>query len=266
VNVVNRLETKHGDELLARLMMRAVLGTQVIQHDDQSRLAMCDLMVNYPDGRRAAAEVVSTRDREAIGLWAATRKVGYVPRPELTKMWVILVAPGARLKALKRAAPDLLAQLERDSIEQLRTFRDPWPPELRSLGVARCWSQSPPQPYPPGFYLNPLPTGASVPDGDDAVRACDEFLAVTPDVPAKLLASGMTQRHAVVLVTVDWLGPFSSIMNGALPKIAPTLPNGVDCLWMVTFKSPPIRAIYWLGDGVWRDTVLLQEHLAVLAE
>ena len=127
--------------------------------------------------------------------------------------------------------------------------------------MARCWSHPPTQLHPPGFYLNARATAAFVGDGDDAVRACDEFLAVTTDVPAKLLASGMTERHAVVLVTVDWLGPFSSIEGGVLPKIAPTLPNGVDCLWMVTLKSPPIRAIYWLGDGVWRETVLLQEHL-----
>jgi hypothetical protein len=165
-------------------------------------------------------------------------------------MWVALVDPGAPLEELARAASDLLAQLEQDGVEQLRTFRDPSPPELRSLGVTRRWSQSPTQLYPPGFYFNPLPTGALVGDGDDAVRACDEFWAVTPDVPAKLLASGMTEPDAVVAVTVDWLGPFSSIAAGALPKIAPTLPNGVDCLWMVTLKLPPIRAIYWLGDGV----------------
>jgi hypothetical protein len=110
--------------------------------------------------------------------------------------------------------------------------------------VARCWAQSPTQRYPPGFYLNQLPSSVYAPDGDDAMRACDGFWAVIPDVPGKLLASGMTERHAVVVVTVDWLGPFSSIVDGALPKIAPTLPDGVDCLWIVTLKSPPIRAIY----------------------
>lgn len=262
-DVVNDLETKHGDELLARLVMRAVLGAPVIQHDDQSRQGMYDLVVNYPDRRRAAAEVVSTRDPDAMGLSAAAMKIGYVRWPELTKMWVIVADARARLKKLARAAPGLLAQLERDGVEQLLSFRDPWPPELRALGAARCWSHSPTQLHPPGFYLNPIPTGAIVGDGDDAVRACDEFWRAIPDVPAKLLASGMTKRHAVVVVTVDWLGPFSSIESGALPKIAPTLPKGVDCLWMVTLKSPPIRAIYWLGDGVWRDTVLLH---AVLAE
>jgi hypothetical protein len=98
------------------------------------------------------------------------------------------------------------------------------------------------------------------------VQACDEFLAVTPDVAGKLLASGLPERHVVVAVTVDWLGPFSSIEAGALPKTAPALPEGVDCLWMVTLKQPPVRAIYWLGDRVWRDIVLAQEQLMALTE
>src|SRR2546430_16426217 len=107
-----------------------------------------------------------------------------------------------------------------------------------------------------------LPTAAFIGDGDSVVRACDEFWAYIQDVPAKLLASDMTERH---VVTVDWLGPFGSIESGATPQIAPTLPHGVDCLWMVTLKSPPIRAIYWRGEGMWRDVVLHQDHLAALA-
>jgi hypothetical protein len=30
---------------------------------------------------------------------------------------------------------------------------------------------------------------------------------------------------------------------------------------MITLSTPPIRAIYWLGDGIWRDIVLTQEQL-----
>ena len=139
-----------------------------------------------------------------MALSAAATKIGYVRRPELTKMCVIVAEAGAHLKGLARAAPALLARLERDRVDQLRSFRDPWPLELRALGAARCWSHSPTQLHPPGFYLNPIPTAAIVGDGDDVVRAC-EFWAVIPDVPMKLLASGMTERHVVVVVT-PWTG------------------------------------------------------------
>jgi hypothetical protein len=264
---MNRPQTKHGDELLARAVMRAVLGVPVERHDDQTRRGMYDLAVSYPDGRRAAAEVVSTRDRRALELSAAAGKLGYVRRPELTRKWIVLVDPGARLKQLARVVPAHLAQLEQDGIHRLRrTFRDPWPAGLRTLGVVSCVSMPPTRKHPPGFYLNPYPTAAWSPPGDEVVRACDEFLAVTPDIAAKLLASGLTERHAVVVVTVDWLGPLISIEDGAMPTAAPTLPGGVDCLWMVTLRTPPIRAIFWLGDGVWRDIVLTQHQLDALDE
>jgi len=123
VNVVNRLESKRGDELLARLVMGAALGAPVEQHDDQSRPAMYDLVVNYPDGRRAAAEVVSTRDPDALRLLAMARTIGYVARPELTRMWQIVVDPGTRLKQIAQEAPALLAQLEQNGVEHLTWMR-----------------------------------------------------------------------------------------------------------------------------------------------
>jgi hypothetical protein len=76
---MNRLETKHGYELPAGVVMRAALGGSLVQNDDQSRPAMYDLVVNYRDGRRAAEEVVSTRDHDALRLEAETRKMGHVP-------------------------------------------------------------------------------------------------------------------------------------------------------------------------------------------
>jgi len=33
---------------------------------------------------------------------------------------------------------------------------------------------------------------------------------------------------------------------------------------MVTLKLPPIRAVFWLGDGVWQDLLLADEELAAL--
>jgi len=118
--------------------------------------------------------------------------------------------------------------------------------------------------HPPGFYLWPVTKGAAWPgDGDAIVRECDQFLSTVPDVSAKLAASGLSERHAVVVVTVDWFQLFASVEYGALPAIPPSLPEGVDCLWLITLKSPPIRAAYWLGDRTWRGTTLTADHLGM---
>lgn len=158
--------------------------------------------------------------------------------------------------------PAHLAQLERDGIDRLpRDWHPAWPAEMRSLGGASCRSFPPTSDRPPGFYLIQYPTGVWSPPADLVVRESDVFLAATHDVSAKLLASGLPERHAVVVVTVDQLGPFAAIKDGALPAIPPTLPNGVDCLWMITLSMPPVRAVYWLGDGRWHEIILTEAEL-----
>lgn len=259
---MGRAVTKHGDEALARMVLSTALGVRVEQHDDGSRPSMFDLLITYPDGRRAAAEVVSTRDPHALGLAAAIHKRGYTPCPELARTWMVWVTPQARIKDLARVAPAHLAQLERDGVDRLpRDWHPAWPAELRSLGAASCRSSPPTRDRPAGFHLVQYPSGVWSPPGDVVVQEADKFLAATHDVSAKLLASGLTERHAVLVVTVDQLGPFVAIKDGALPARSPTLPNGVDCLWMITMSMPPIRAVYWLGDGEWHNIVLTQAEL-----
>lgn len=164
-----------------------------------------------------------------------------------------------------------MARLEESGITSLVGRHDRRPPELKRLRVVACVSHPPAEGKEPGFYILPDFTAAwsgdSSDHGDIVVRMCDEFLAdpKQADVPRKLLASGRSERHAVVVVPLggqDWLGPFGSIESGALPSIAPTLPVGVDHLWLVIAKEPgPIRAIYWNGDGPWRDVLVTEEQL-----
>jgi hypothetical protein len=53
-----------------------------------------------------------------------------------------------------------------------------------------------------------------------------------------------------------------AIEDGVVPTLTPTPPACVDCLWLVTLKAPPPRAMYWLGDGVWRALTLTSDDLA----
>ncbi|OHV28441.1 hypothetical protein BCD49_37985 [Pseudofrankia sp. EUN1h] len=272
------VKSKDADEWLACATLQAALGVKVVRNDDQSPQprrsrqprpnGRHDLTITYADGRRAAVEVVSTRDETAMGFSAASTSYTTVSR--LTRTWVLVVSPEARIKDLKREAPAALARLEENGTTSLegRGISDRRPQELRRLRVVSCVSTPPAEGNKAGFYLVQDFTagwsGGSSDHGDLVVQRCNELLASAEkaDVPRKLLASGLSERHAVVVVTFDWLDSLGSIESGALPRIAPTLPKGVDRLWLVIPREPgPIRAIYWLGDGRWRDVVLTEEQL-----
>jgi hypothetical protein len=256
--------TKPGDEWLGARLLQVALGAEVDPHDDGSRPSMYDLAVRYPDGRLAAAEVVSTRDRHAMMQLDAARARGYTHDARLTRSWRVILEERAKLKRVALGIVPLLLRLEADGIDSVG--RGGWLPYREDLSAARiesCWSFEPTDMHPPGYYLWPPPKGAFVGDGEHIVRECDQFLATVPDVPARLVASRLPERHAVVVVTVDRFDLFVALESGALPTTPPTLPDGVDCLWLLTFKSPPMPAVYWLGDGIWRQMTLTDNDLVV---
>jgi hypothetical protein len=69
--------TKDADEELARLFLASVLSVPVTVHDRRSGYSTFDLEIRYPDGRRGAAEVVSTRTKKRSAQLGAVRRVGY---------------------------------------------------------------------------------------------------------------------------------------------------------------------------------------------
>lgn len=66
--------TKDTDEDLARLFLVSVLDMPVTVHDKRSGHSTHDLEIAYPDGRRGAAEVVSTRTTKQAAQLAAVRR------------------------------------------------------------------------------------------------------------------------------------------------------------------------------------------------
>jgi hypothetical protein len=261
---MGRGASKDGDEHLAGLLLRAVLGVDVRQHDDGTSDSMYDLDVIYPDGRLSAAEAVSTRDRRALAQLAAVTKLGYVREPRLARFWWVQVSERANLKRTRAAIVPLLLHLERQGIDRVPrhgfgSLRD----DLDAISVESCRSNHPTNRHPPGFYLWPGPRGAWAGDGEKIVREANDFLATVTDVAAKLRASGASERHAVVIVTVDRFEFFVAVENGHVPTTRPELPDGIDCLWLVTLKTPPLQAVYWLNDGPWAAVSLTAEQLGV---
>jgi hypothetical protein len=78
--VAGRLSTKDADEDLAQLFLASVLGVPVTVHDRRSGHSTYDLEIHYTDGRRGAAEVVSTRTQTQAAQTDAVRRVGYTSR------------------------------------------------------------------------------------------------------------------------------------------------------------------------------------------
>lgn len=252
---------KDADELLAQAAIAAALRAPVERTDDGSRPGMCDLEIRYPDGRRGAVEVVSTRDDPTEQLASATLGKGHIADSALTRAWGVSVAPVTIVKNMTDRLPGFLARLEASGVERAQRRRqdDPWRHEMEHLGINLCYSHPATDTVVPGFRLFPSSTGTFVKGIDTAVQRCETFLAAYAqrDVVKKLRAAGADERHAVVVVTVHWLDVEYEIRCGrALPAAPPVLPNGIDALWMVALWGGPTRAVYWTGDRGWADIVL----------
>jgi hypothetical protein len=256
-----RWSTKDADEELATKVIQLALRVPVTQHDDRTGTSKYDLKILYP-GHTGAAEVVSTRDKDRMSLARAAGKRGYVRCSELTRLWLVSAFPGTNIRKNAKGIRALLAQLEQANATRLsRADPHPLTTLMLELGIGFCWSQEPTPKHPPGFGVTPDAFAAFVGDGERARKFCEEFLAdeKQTDVLAKLRRAEADERHAVIILTVDALGPFSAIDGGALPTRAPVLPPEVDWLWVVAFNSLPARAVFWCPGGPWSEVVMTEE-------
>ncbi|MDQ3765215.1 MAG: hypothetical protein M3460_28120 [Actinomycetota bacterium] len=254
-----RPRPKDADELLAQAAVAAALHAPVERTDDGSRPGMCDLEIQYPDGRRGAVEVVSTRDYQTEQFASATLGKGHIAHSALTRVWGVSVAPEATVKKMVARLPGFLARLEANGVEGAQRGQyGPWLREMEDLGIDLCWSSPAIDTVVPGFRLFPFPTGAWSKGIDTAVQRCEKFLAADAqsDVVNKLRAAGADERHAVVVVTRHWLDVEDEIRCGrALPVASPVFPKEIDVLWMVVLWGGPTRAVYWTGDRGWADII-----------
>ena len=85
------LSTKDADEELARLFLASVLRAPVTVHDRRSGHSTYDLEVRHADGRRGAAEVVSTRTEAQAAQTNAVRRAGYTKDGRLSHLWIARV-------------------------------------------------------------------------------------------------------------------------------------------------------------------------------
>jgi hypothetical protein len=261
--LVGRRSSKEFDERLAAGVLASVLGVRVRIHDDGSMPSMYDLDVIYPDGRVAVAEVVSARNEQAESQMFSAHRRGHVRSSSMTMLWWVQVTGVANLKRIQGDVERFLVELEKRGAR--KADRDVWGSgdwqRLNELDIDACWAIEPTERHPPGFYLWPMSRGGSPGDGERMLRKLREFWPTVEDVPSKLRASGAFERHAVVMVPAERFDWLLSIEEAEVPQAPPELPDGVDRIWMITLKAPPVQAVYWSGEGGWQRADLTEEQL-----
>jgi hypothetical protein len=256
-----RLSTKDADEELAQLFLASILRVPVVVHDRRSGHSTYDLEIRYPDGRRGAAEVVSTRTQAQAAQIGAVRRVGYTKDKRLSHTWIARVPPDAVISRVHRVLPEFLAELERAGITDLdrnRYYGPEMHQRLRRLHISSCMAAPPTVAHPPGFYVYPEATGAWVGDGEEIRLFCEVFLGdpAQADVLTKLAGSGADERHAVVIATDGQLGLHTAVDLRLMPSQAPDLDECINWLWVIASQNLPARGCYWARQHGWSTAVL----------
>jgi hypothetical protein len=255
------LSTKDADEELARLFLAAVLGVPVTMHDRRAGHSTYDLEIRYPDGRRGAAEVISTWTKKQAAQLGAVHRYGYTPDRQLRNTWVVRVPPQTVISRVLPALPQFLAELERAGVTDLSPNRYYGPAmheRLRRLHISSGLADPPTIGRQPGFYVYPEATGAWVGDGEEIRLFCESFLsdAAQADVLRKLAGSGADERHAVVVATQGQLGLHTAVDIRLTPSQAPDLDGCIDWLWVIASQNLPVRGCHWTSQYGWATAVL----------
>ena len=252
--------TKDADEELARLFLASILRVPVAVHDRRSGHSTHDLEIRYSDGRRGAAEVVSTRTRKQAAQLDAVRRVGYTEDGRLKNHWMVRVPPETVIIRVRSDLPEFLAELEQAGITDLSRNRYYGPEmheRLRRLHISSCMVLPPTALHPPGFYVYPEATGTWVGNGEEIRLFCEKFLndPAQADVIRKLAGSDASERHAVVIATQGQLGLHTAVDLSLTPGQAPALDSCIDWLWVIASQNLPVRGCYWTRQHGWATAV-----------
>jgi hypothetical protein len=253
---MRRLSTKDADEELARLFLRSVLRVPVVVHDRRSGHSTYDLEIHYPDGRRGAAEVVSTRTQRQAAQLGAVHRVGYTEDQRLIHSWIVRVPPEAVISRILPVLPEFLADLERAGITDLdpnHSYGRKMHQRRRRLYISSCLAYPPTDAHLPGFYVYPEATAVWVGDGEQIRLSCEEFLAdqAQADVLKKLAESKADERHAVIIATDGQLGLHTAVDLRLTPSQTPNIDMCIDWLWVIATQHPPVQGCYWERQSGW---------------
>ncbi|HVE93876.1 MAG TPA: hypothetical protein VNB24_03070 [Acidimicrobiales bacterium] len=258
------------DEEWARQMIRHALAVPVVQHDDNSGIAMHDLNILYRGGTVGAVEVTSAADSESIELWNLLNGGRRWVVEGIAGGWSVGLRPTARARTLKHHLPFVLRRLEHEGIREVRSTgpaRTSFHSVIDALGVA--WAVQSRTDFAGSVY----PTidersdrvGGMVADDGNALPPWIGEFASHADRAGerrKLEASGAAARHLFVLLPGFCTAPFgvSHLLmrdNPPLPTVPPLLPAAVTSVWVVSTWSGGV-GLRWSRSEQWQPFDKLQ--------
>ncbi len=249
------------DERFAITVAGRVLGTDVREHDIDGRQHAVDAIVHYRDGRTAALEVSSVRAEKDAGITGFIAERGASRTVTgLRRNWLVEV-PQDFHPADVRKVEDALRACEEHGMHRLQDLagHDRAVREMLDGGLRGHAADGPGDAQDTSgsrVYLMLRPLGGFTGRGLEALPGELADVLETGLMRAKLAASGLAERHLVLLV---WPGAFSFpvfdglAFGGALPVQPPCLPSGLTHLWLITgFRAGgAVRGI--AGAGWTRD-------------
>ena len=242
------------NEVLARHVVSQSLGLPVRRFEDGKADSQVDAVIEFPDGREAALEIVADHEGAFNAQWAALEKVGHqIEVPELAHVWSAQLARRARVKEVVKQLPSLVVALEGAG------FLDPgrggsMPADVARLGVQMLYTLDDPD---RSGRINLHAEGWSGWASSESINDyVERVLTEAADVPAKLAAHPLREKHAFIWTTIGSEYGIQSRLERReqpLPEGAPDLPRGVTHVWVAgSFTSQGVLA--WFPErGWWRS-------------
>jgi hypothetical protein len=179
----------------------------------------------------------------------------------LTKLWTVHLEWQGSIKKAAADIIDLLMQLEargfqHGSLDTLFALDRSLYEAAERLKIWGVGSIEPTERHPPGYYLMAAPWGGAVPTTENLPKFVEDTLQ--GDDMKKLrtqLGRGLVdadERHAFLIVTFTDLMhlPLTSDADGEIPNAAPSLPDPIDGVWLVSDRANA-RIVAWLPRRGW---------------
>jgi hypothetical protein len=226
-----------------------------------------DFEADLADGSVAALEVTREVDAQRLSLASsAERRLSSITLPNSESLWLVGLAAGARVSAMR---PDdlrgLLGELEvsgRRNAHDMGDYRDPFVARLRALGVESVYAVKAKAGFEGTVMVQAGIYGGWGWDGAAIDRWLAGFLASDQGINklSKLARAEAAERHLAIV-----LDPFSpagmgiplgltarhdrSATDYAIPSLAP--PQPLTHLWLLPAFTAAQEALGWMRDGGW---------------
>ena len=130
--------------------------------------------------------------------------------------------------------------------------------DLYAVAKQYVSSMAPTEKHPPGYYLMPAPWGGFVPATSSLAEFAENRLRSENLAKLRMQLNHnlitADEKHAFLIVDLTDLThiPLTSEADGELPEGAPSLPDPIDAVWLVSDRANA-RIVAWLPRQGWLE-------------